>query len=188
MSRVTLRLGSGGEGPHCLKRDGFAASAGVFGLRLTVPTIRLDTVISAPTADCFDLSLSVDAHTASMGPSGERAVGGTISGRMALRETVTWSARHFGIPFRMTSVISAYDRPRRFVDEQVTGPFRDWWHEHTFVELTSGETLMVDNVRFRSPVGPVGAVVDRLALNRYMTALLRQRNVWLKHALEGDKP
>lgn len=149
-------------------------------------SIRLETVITAPAADCFDLSLSVDAHTASMGPSGERAVAGTTSGRMALGDTVTWMARHFGIAFTMTSIISAHDLPHRFVDEQVTGPFGKWWHEHLFVALTAGETLMIDEVLFRSPLGPAGAVVDRLALARYMTSLLRRRNDWLKDSLEGD--
>jgi hypothetical protein len=65
--------------------------------------MRLETVIAAPIGDCFELSLSVDAHTASMRVSGERAVGGVTSGIMKLGDTVTWRARHVGIVFRMTS-------------------------------------------------------------------------------------
>jgi hypothetical protein len=47
-------------------------------------SIRLETVIVAPIGDCFDLSLSVDAHTASMRASGEQAIGGVRSGTMKL--------------------------------------------------------------------------------------------------------
>jgi hypothetical protein len=36
-----------------------------------VRSIRLETVIAAPIGDCFGLSLSVDAHAASMWASGE---------------------------------------------------------------------------------------------------------------------
>lgn len=150
-----------------------------------MPDIELRTVIAAPAEACFDLSLSVDAHTSSMGASGERAVAGVTSGLLALGDSVTWEARHFGLPFRMTSVISEYERPRRFVDEQQRGPFATWWHEHTFVHR-DGVTHMTDSVRFRSPVGPVGVSVDRLVLTRYMTRLLEQRNTWLKGELERE--
>ena len=47
-----------------------------------MPSVRIETVIAAPAADCFGLSLSVDAHTASMGPSGEQAVAGVTSGEL----------------------------------------------------------------------------------------------------------
>jgi ligand-binding SRPBCC domain-containing protein len=146
---------------------------------------RLETVIAAPAADCFDLSLSVDAHTHSMAGSGERAIAGVTSGAMKLGDTVTWRARHFGTTFRMTSAITEYQRPIRFVDEQRRGPFRRWCHEHTFRPVPDGKTLTVDVVEFRSPLGWLAALVDRLVLARYMNHLVRQRNAWRKEALES---
>jgi len=59
--------------------------------------------------------------------------------------------------------ISEYDRPHRFVDEQVSGPFAHWRHEHRFEAAGEG-TRMVDDVDFASPVGSVGRLVDRLVL------------------------
>jgi len=150
-----------------------------------VRCIRLETVIAAPVGECFDLSLSVDAHTASMRGSGERAVGGVTSGVMKLGDTVTWRARHFGITIRMTAAITEYQYLSQFVDEQLRGPFRRWWHEHTFMATASGQTVMSDVVRFQSPLGPLGSLADRLVLDRYMPHLLRQRNSWLKTSLEA---
>jgi len=147
-----------------------------------VPTIVLTTEIPSSPEACFAASLSVDAHTASMSRSGERAVGGVTTGVMGLGDTVTWQARHFGVPFRMTSRISAHDAPGRFVDEQVAGPFRRWWHEHRF-EPAPGGTLMTDTVEYASPAGPLGRLVDRVVLTRYMTRLLSTRNRWLAEAL-----
>lgn len=147
-----------------------------------MPRIVLTSTIPAPARACFELSLSVDAHTASMARSGERVMGGVTSGAMGLGDTVTWRARHFGLPFRMTSRISEYDAPRRFVDEQVSGPFRRWWHEHRFDER-DGVTLMTDTVDFAAPFGPLGRVVERLLLTAYMTRLLEHRNRWLVTAL-----
>jgi ligand-binding SRPBCC domain-containing protein len=147
-------------------------------------SIRLVTVIAAPIADCFDLALSVDAHTASMQASKEAAIGGVTSGVMKLGDSVTWRARHFGIVFRMTSVITEYQPPSRFVDEQQHGPFRRWWHEHAFTTLANGQTQMIDVVQFQSPCGLLGYVADGLVLGHYMPHLLRQRNTWLKTTLE----
>ena len=147
-----------------------------------MPRIVLTTTAPAPARACFDLSLSVDAHTSSMARSGERVVGGVRTGTMGLGDSVTWRARHFGIAFTMTSRISEYDAPRRFVDEQVTGPFRRWWHEHRFDER-DGRTVMTDTVEFASPLGPLGRVVDRLFLTGYMTRLLEARNRWLVREL-----
>jgi len=151
-----------------------------------VPRIELLTKIPATPGRCFELSLSVDAHQSSMSQSGERAVAGVTSGVMRLGDSVTWKARHFGVPITMTSVISEYDAPYRFVDEQRSGPFKRWWHEHRF-EPTSGGTLMTDVVEFESPAGAVGRLVNALVLTRYMTTLLERRNAWLTDALSSPE-
>lgn len=147
--------------------------------------IRLETRIGAPREACFALSLSVDAHSASMGRSRERAVAGVTKGEMGDGDTVTWNARHFGLPWRMTSRISEYRPPGRFVDEQVSGPFRLWRHEHRFEPVGGGvETLMIDVAEFEAPLGPLGRIAERSVLRRYMTGLLRGRNRWLQGELE----
>ncbi|MBO0610352.1 SRPBCC family protein [Myceligenerans salitolerans] len=143
-----------------------------------MPAIRLETTVPTTVDECFRLCLSVDAHSASMSASGERAIAGVTHGEMDLGDTVTWQARHFGIPFRMTSGITELDRPHRFVDEQLAGPFAWWRHEHLFTRAEAG-TRMVDVIDFRAPLGPLGALVERLALTRYMARLIRQRNSWL---------
>lgn len=120
-----------------------------------------------------------------MRTSGERAIGGVTSGVMKLGDAVTWRARHFGIAFRMTSVITEYQYPSRFVDEQLHGPFRRWQHEHTFTVAANGETVMSDVVGFQSPLGPLGYLADRTVLDRYLARLLRRRNTWLKTSLEA---
>ncbi|MEV4706532.1 SRPBCC family protein [Actinoplanes sp. NPDC049316] len=141
---------------------------------------ELVTPVPARPEDVFDLSLDVGAHTASMSRSGERIVGGVRTGRMSLGDTVTWSARHFGVPWRMTSGITALDRPVRFVDEQVRGPFRHWRHEHEFTwDAAAGVTEMRDVISFSAPFGIVGRVIERLVLRCYMERLIAERNAHL---------
>jgi ligand-binding SRPBCC domain-containing protein len=130
--------------------------------------------VAAPPALVFDLSLDVDEHLASQVSSGEQAVAGVTSGRIGLGEQVTWRATHFGVPFTMTSRVTQLERPHRFVDEQVRGPFTRWRHEHVF-EATAGGTRMVDRIEFDAPLGPIGWVVERLVLARYLEQLIADR-------------
>ena len=119
-----------------------------------------------------------------MARSGERAIAGVTSGTIGLGEEVTWEARHFGIRWRLTSRITAYDRPLSFVDEQVHGPFASWWHFHGF-EPENGGTRMIDRVRYQPPLSVVGRLVDEMVLRRYIAGLLNRRNEFIKKALEG---
>jgi hypothetical protein len=50
--------------------------------------------VRAPVELCFDLSVDVDVHQASVASNGERAVVGVTSGRTNLGDEVTWEARH----------------------------------------------------------------------------------------------
>lgn len=149
-----------------------------------MPTLLLETIIDAPIERCFALSLSIDAHTQSMGPSAERAIAGVTSGEIGHGESVTWQARHFGLPLRMTSLISEYERPIRFVDEQTRGPFARWWHEHRF-EALGQQTRMIDRIEFEAPLGFIGRVVEWIVLERYMKRLIARRNLWMKQCLEA---
>jgi ligand-binding SRPBCC domain-containing protein len=146
---------------------------------------EVTTEIAAPPQRVFDVSLEVEVHTASMASSGEQAVGGVTSGRLKLGDTVTWQARHFGLRWRMTSLISAYDPPGCFVDEQVAGPFKLWRHAHHFEPDGNGGTRMRDVIDFAAPLGPLGTVAELTVLNWYMPRLIRGRNGHVKAAAEG---
>jgi ligand-binding SRPBCC domain-containing protein len=152
-----------------------------------VAVITIVTIVRATPERCFDASRDLDLHLESMGHTGERAVAGRTSGLIELGEQVTWEARHFGIRQRFTSHITAYDRPRHFQDSMLRGAFRSFVHDHTFEACPEG-TLMKDVLTFRSPLGVLGAIVDRLVMTRYLTRLLTRRNEAVKAAIERGYP
>ena len=152
-----------------------------------MPVIRIETPIDAPPERCFDLARSVEAHLQSTAKTGERVVGGVTSGLIGPGETVTWEAIHFGVRQRLTSRITRFERPRLFVDEMVRGAFRSFVHTHEFVPTERG-TLMIDTFDYCSPFGPLGTLVDKLFLERYMRALLSKRAQYLKEAAEAGGP
>jgi uncharacterized protein (UPF0548 family) len=145
-------------------------------------SFALVTRTTVPLEQLFDVSLSIDEHVASMDQSGEQAIGGVISGSIGLNQMVTWRARHFGIWFTMTSRITSLERPHRFVDEQVRGPFRSFHHEHSFTR--DGEnTVMVDTLTIGSPI--LGRLAEHVVLVPYLRQLIRQRNHHLLTTLDA---
>nr|WP_321223744.1 SRPBCC family protein [uncultured Psychroserpens sp.] len=146
--------------------------------------IKIKTHISADIQTCFDLSRNIDFHKISMEQSNEKAIAGKTSGLIGLGEWVTWEAKHFGIKQQLTSKITEYESPNKFVDEQVKGAFKSFRHEHVFISEERNKTLMIDIFRFESPFGIFGKITNQLFLKRYMTNLLTTRNKFLKQKAE----
>lgn len=130
--------------------------------------------------EMFDRARDIDAHLRSQAEAGERAVAGVTGGLIGLGEEVMWEARHLGVRFTMTSRVTAFDRPHRFVDEQIRGPFRSFHHEHVFEPADDGAgSVMIDRVRFEAPFRPLGRLVEKLVLDRYLRRLIRVRGGYL---------
>jgi ligand-binding SRPBCC domain-containing protein len=58
-------------------------------------------------------------------------------------------------------------------------------HDHYFA-TDENETIMTDNFYFRSPLGLLGKLVDRILLKKYLTGLLIKRNEIIKQFAESE--
>jgi ligand-binding SRPBCC domain-containing protein len=146
------------------------------------------TVIHAPVERCFDLARSVEVHLKGNIHSGEATVvtEGVSSGLIGPNQKVTWSARHFGIRQKLTSVTTASNPPFSFRDEMVEGAISYMRHDHLFRVVSLCETQMEDVFCFAAPLGVLGLIAEALVLRSYMRELLRERNRVLKDVAESD--
>ena len=151
-----------------------------------MPITELKTEINANKEIVFDLSRSIDLHKISTEHTNEQAIAGKTSGLIGMNESVTWKAKHFGIYQNLTSKITEFERPNYFVDEMQKGAFSEFKHEHHFSELNGG-TLMTDYFNYKSPLGILGKLADKLFLKKYMTELLTERNRIVKEFAESEK-
>lgn len=143
-----------------------------------MPEIVQRTMVRAPLAEVFEMSLDLDVERVAGRRFKVRAVegAGRTSGRIALGEKVQWRLRILGFPVTHTSHITELDRPRRFVDEMASGAFARFRHEHTFEVEGPGMTIMTDRMSWSSPFGPLGRVADVLFVRRTLRQLLADRN------------
>ena len=80
----------------------------------------------------------------------------------------------FGLPVNWRTVISEWEPPYRFVDEQESGPFALWRHEHTFEEA-GDSVIMRDKVEYREPLGWLGALAHHVLVERLLTHVFAHR-------------
>lgn len=84
----------------------------------------------------------------------------------------------FGLPLTWVTRIEEVEAPNRFVDTQIKGPYKRWWHQHTF-EAVQGGVLMRDRVEYELPLGPLGDLAHRIFVKQRLTAIFEFRNATL---------
>jgi uncharacterized protein len=85
--------------------------------------------------------------------------------------------------FRWVAVHRDYVEGRRFVDEQVEGPFSHWIHEHRFEPEGPGATRYTDRIELGPAFGPVGAAAARLLARPRVERMLAYRHATLRDDL-----
>ncbi len=151
-----------------------------------MPKIELETFIKSEIEICFDLARSIDLHLISTSKTQEKAIDGKTSGLIELNEFVTWEAIHLGVKQRLTSKITAFERPFHFRDEQLKGIFKSIKHDHYF-ELMDDKVLMKDDFNYEAPMGFLGKMVESLFLTNYLRKFLVGRNQMIKEYAESDR-
>jgi ligand-binding SRPBCC domain-containing protein len=90
----------------------------------------------------------------------------------------------YAVPFTWKTRITAWEPGRRFVDEQESGPFRVWIHEHRFEALSPTSTRIRDEVRYRLPFAPLGEIAHPL-VRRKLERIFAYREERVRALLAG---
>ena len=151
-----------------------------------MPTIHIETTIKADIQIVFDLARSVDLHKISTAHTNEEAIAGRTSGLVELNDQITWRAKHLGVRQKLTSLITALEKPTYFEDVMVKGAFKRFNHEHFFSEK-NGVVIMEDIFDYEAPLGILGKLADVFFLKKYMTDFLGKRNQIIKEFAESER-
>lgn len=102
--------------------------------------------------------------------------------RLERGSLLRYRLRLFGVPVSWRTAIVAWSPPHGFTDVQLSGPYRIWEHEHRFSPLPAG-TEVYDHVRYRIPLGPAGALAQRLFVGHWLADIFDYRAERLRELL-----
>lgn len=84
-----------------------------------------------------------------------------------------------GIPMTWVTEITHVNEPHFFVDEQRSGPYKLWHHQHHLREIPGG-VLMTDIIHYAIPFGPIGAIAKTLLVEKELEKIFDFRKKTLE--------
>ena len=135
--------------------------------------LRTRTVVNAPLEETF----AFFSKAANLGLITPSAMQFSIQGQvppMAQGAAIDYRVSVGPLPVRWRTRITRWETGRCYVDIQEAGPYRLWWHEHTF--RADGErTVMEDCVYYTPPLGILGRLANRLFIRTTLRKIFRYR-------------
>jgi len=158
-----------------------------------MPHIERAVEIHAPIERVFAFITDIRNHPRVVPPQTQEQLLDAGEMPMRLGVVVRLRARYGGIRWTLASQITAFDPPGSlhpgsayFRDEQVSGPFAVWRHDHWFASTPAGSTCLTDRFTYAAPLGPPGRMIERLWLHDRLTHLLEYMQATEKRLLETE--
>ena len=139
--------------------------------------------IASPPETVFAFHADLNNHPRTCPPGQREQIVKGLEDPLKECARVVFRARHGGRFRTLEAEIAEWDPPRGFVSRQVRGPFRSWTHRHTFRPFQRG-TLMTDQIEYRPPWGPLGALVNAVWLGGHLDRFFAYRQQAAKRLLE----
>ena len=154
--------------------------------------LEFETIVAAPMEKVWAFFEDVERSLPALSPPGDQVtlesadVPPRVGSKIIIRAkgplgAVRWVAK---IVEHVPPHAVVFGEEARFVDEQESGPFGYWRHEHELERLDGKTTRVLDRITYRVPFGPLGWIADLLVVRRKLKAMFAHRGKAMKALLE----
>jgi ligand-binding SRPBCC domain-containing protein len=145
--------------------------------------LRCELIVGCPLLETFDVFKN-PLNLAKITPSWLNFQVLTKDVAMRQGAEIEYNIRWLGLPMHWKTLISAYEPPYYFVDEQAEGPYAQWVHRHTFESTPTG-TKVGDHVTYALPFGKLGEIANSVMVKKQLEAIFRFRQREIGNLLGG---
>ena len=94
--------------------------------------------------------------------------------KMKEGQLIDYTITILGKKIRWRTIISEYESPKYFIDQQLKGPYSMWHHKHEFEDR--GEYVeIIDTVNYVVPFGIIGRLVNFLFIHNDLDKIFKYR-------------
>jgi ligand-binding SRPBCC domain-containing protein len=97
---------------------------------------------------------------------------------------IEYKIKWLGLAMYWKTLITEYQPPTLFVDEQAKGPYLFWRHRHTF-DLVDDGVKVGDRVEYALPLGALGRATHVVLVRRQLVGIFEYRQRKLADIFEG---
>jgi ligand-binding SRPBCC domain-containing protein len=145
--------------------------------------LRCELIASCPLLQTFDVFKN-PLNLAKITPNWLNFQVITKDVKMQKGAEIEYIIKWLGLPMHWKTLISDYQPPLLFVDEQAEGPYALWRHRHTFAETPEG-TKVGDHVEYALPLGVFGQIAHAVMVKRQLEAIFKFRQREIGNMLGG---
>jgi len=93
---------------------------------------------------------------------------------------IDYTVKIMSFPIRWRTLITKYDPPNMFIDQQLKGPYSMWHHTHLFEKINDNETLIKDIILYAVPFSFIGSITHSLYIKRDLENIFDYRSQEIK--------
>jgi len=105
--------------------------------------------------------------------------------KMEVGRLIDYNIYLLGIPIHWRTLITDYEPPNMFVDQQIKGPYAMWHHTHTFHKVKGGVEIK-DRVVYSIPFGFLGRLLNYLWIKRDLNNIFLHRKKVIDKLFENN--
>lgn len=108
--------------------------------------------------DAFDLTASPEGIR-KISPPEMQLYFTSAPDKYAMGARIEFKVSAMGLVREIIHEVTAFNEPDSFTEQQVTGPFQHWIHEHLYERNDNG-VIVIDRIEFLPPGGVAGMIMN----------------------------